>query len=144
DVGTYAGIGPGFGSTVFRPLIVRGRRPVADRADEVTINQALADLTGLDVGDHTRYLGPTGIDQPVTIVGIHRTPLDIGPNGGAAASMGTPAFMARWFPGVAKEFGPSLRPAVAVRLRPGVNVQAAVHDLAETVPDAGILGPAAL
>ena len=94
QIGIYAAIGPGFGDTVFRPMIERGRRADSTRADEITINEALADLTGLDVGDETVLvgLGPDA-DQPATVVGIHRSALDVGPNGGAP---GAPVLPRSW------------------------------------------------
>lgn len=144
DIGTWAGIGPEFGDTIYRPLIIRGRQANPDHADEVTINEPLAELAHLEVGDHVRYVGPAGIDQPVEIVGIHRSPLEIGPNGGSPSSVATPAFMARWFPGVADLFGDGLRTPIAVRFRPGVDVPAALADIAETGPDIGVVGEEAV
>lgn len=143
QIGIYAAIGPGFGDTAFRPTIERGRRADGTRADEITINEALADLTGLDVGDETVLvgLGP-GADQPATVVGIHRSALDVGPNGGAPAALGTSAFMARWWPYIqqfdAAEF---LRPSIAVRIAPGAEVESVMAGVAEMLPDAGLITP---
>jgi hypothetical protein len=143
EVGLFAGVGPGFGTTVYEPLITRGRLPHPSRADEVTINAELAKLAHLKVGDRTHFVGP-GIDQPATIVGIHRSSLDIGSNGGAPSAQGTPAFMVRWLAGVRELFGPGLRPAIAVRFRSGVDVDAALRSITHQHPDASVVPPAVL
>ena len=139
QIGIYAALGPGFGDTVFRPMIERGRHADSTRADEITINGALADLTGLDVGDETVLvgLGPDA-DQPATVVGIHRSALDVGPNGGAPGALGTPAFMARWWPYI-QQFDEAefLRPSIAVRIAPGAEVEDVMAEVAEMLPDAG-------
>ena len=143
QIGIYASLGPGFGDTVFRPTIERGRRADITRADEITINAALADLTGLDVGDATVLvgLGPDA-DQPATVVGIHRSALDVGPNGGAPGALGTPAFMARWWPYI-QQFDEAefLRPSVAVRIAPGAEVEDVMAEVAEVLPGAALITP---
>lgn len=144
DIGTWAGIGPEFGDTVFRPLIIRGREANPDRAGEVTVNEPLAELAHLEVGDHVRYVGPSGIDQPVEIVGIHRSPLEIGPNGGSPSSAATPAFMDRWYADVADLFGDGLRTPIAVRFRPGVDVSSSLDEIAAADPELGIVGEEAI
>lgn len=47
----YAGIDRRYGNAVNRPNIVEGRRPRADRTNEVLINRAMADEHGFEVGD---------------------------------------------------------------------------------------------
>ena len=91
-IGLFGALGDGFGDTVWRPLMLRGRLANPDRVDEITINEAYAELSGVEVGDRVHLKGP-GIDQPATIVGIHRSSLDIGPNGGLPSAVATRAFV---------------------------------------------------
>lgn len=144
--GVFAGLGPGFGTTVWRPIVDRGRLANPARADEITVNQAYADLADIQVGDRVELTGPTGIDQRATVVGIHRSPLDLGPNGGEPSAYGTPAFMARWWPGVASlPDAEGFRPLIALRFRSGADARATRRALAASLPrDAGILGTADL
>lgn len=143
QIGMYAAIGPGFGEAVFRPIIVRGRHLDSAQANEITINEALADLTGLDPGDETVLvgLGPEA-DQPATVVGIHRSALDIGPNGGAPSARGTPAYMARWWPYIQQfDVAEFLRPSIAVRIVPGADVDEVMSEVANALPTAAVITP---
>lgn len=141
DSGIYAGFGPGFGTDVYRSLIVEGRAPNDDDPGEITINRALQDLTGLGVGDRTDLVGP-GIEQPAVVVGVHRNPLEIGPNGGAPNTLGTPAFLARWWPAIQDLPGAEfLRPLVALRFEPGADRNAALDELGAEFPESGIVRP---
>ncbi len=134
--GMFAGIGPGFGETIIRPVILEGRRANPARADEITINRAYADKADLQVGDDTRLLGPFGISQDVTIVGIHLTPLDVGANGSQPSANGTPAFGKRWAPVIlASEFGQALRPTLLVRLVAGAGSDALPAEILLRHPD---------
>lgn len=45
--------------TINRPRVLRGRLPAADRADEVTVNEALARKLDLALGDRFTLRGPT-------------------------------------------------------------------------------------
>jgi hypothetical protein len=144
--GLFAGLGPGFGTTVWRPLVERGRLADPARADEITVNQEYANLARVHVGDTVRLTGSAGIDQRATVVGIHRSPLDIGPNGGAPSAFATPAFVDRWWSTLAALPGfDELRLAVAIRFRRGADVDAALHRLAESLPpEVGLVGPEGL
>src|SRR5262249_47286412 len=106
DSGLFAPLGDGFGATVVRPIIREGRRADPSRANELMVNEAYADRTGLRVGAHTTVKGPFGIDQPVEIVGIYQSPLDVGPNGANPAALATNAFSDRWFPVVVDAVDP--------------------------------------
>ena len=141
ESGLYAGFGPGFGTSVYRSLIVEGRRPDDDEAGEITINRSLQELTGLQVGDRTDMLGP-GIEQPAVVVGIHRNPLEIGPNGGSPTALGSAAFLAAWWPAVQEIPGAEfLRPLVAVRFDPGADALAELEEVAAGFPDAALIRP---
>ena len=49
----------GFGTDIFRALVLDGRLADQSRADEFTINPALSRLTGLRVGDRTTLVSET-------------------------------------------------------------------------------------
>ena len=144
EQGLFAGLGDGFGQTVLRPIIERGRRADPRRADEVTINDVMAKFAHLTVGSRTHLVGPS-IEQDATVVGIHVSPLDIGTNGNGPSMFGTPAFMARWWPEIRKLQGSdALRPAIGTRLRAGADVDAFLARVAKAYPDAGFVGPQGL
>src|SRR5262245_16457434 len=135
--GMFVGVGPGFGTTVLRPLIVEGRRADPARVDEITVNAPYAKLAGVNVGDRVTLAGygALRLSQEATVVGIHQSPLDVGPNGGAPLALGTPAFWARWLPNMQKVPGfEEVRPAIAVRFRPGVSPSAGLRDLTRVLP----------
>lgn len=127
QVGTFTAVGPGFGDTVLRPVILRGRAADPARADEVTVNQALADQAGLRVGRSIHLVADLGdgrppLDQPATVVGIHLAALDVGPNASAPGALGTPALAARWWDTMRGLDGfDGIRMAIAVRARPGAD-----------------------
>lgn len=96
--GAFVGLSAGFGSAVYRPLILRGRAADPTRSDELTINQKMADLTGLGPGDRITVVSyPAVVHQPATIVGIQAGPLDVTLNAAQAGALMTPAFGAAWF-----------------------------------------------
>lgn len=87
-------VGGPYERTVDRPILVAGRLGDPARADEVTINEAFADATGLGVGDQftvrtvtTGHLDavvtddfaadPDGQDVRLTVTGIERQPQDL-------------------------------------------------------------------
>jgi hypothetical protein len=84
-----------FGNRVDRARVVEGRQ--ARAVDELTINRALADRLGVDVGDRIRFLSftpeqiasteevfdPEGPSVEFRVVGIVRRPLDLGGRGAA-------------------------------------------------------------
>jgi hypothetical protein len=96
--GGFAGRDPGFGADIYRPIVVAGRAADPTRADELTINPRMAEVTGLHPGDHVVVVSPFGeVRQPATVTGITVGALDIGINGGTPLMLLTPAFGARWF-----------------------------------------------
>lgn len=85
--GSFVGLTDAFGTSVYRPRILDGRRPRPGRADEVTMNRAMAALTGLRVGQQVTLM--SGFDAadladlgPVTVVGVHTGSFDLGANSG--------------------------------------------------------------
>lgn len=119
DVASFVGLTDAFASSVYRPRILAGRRPRAGRADEVTMNQALADRTGLRVGQRVNLVSgfdPASLTElgPVTVVGVHVGSFDVGPNAGGATLILPAAFLRAHRADV--EVGP---PAGVARLRGG-------------------------
>ena len=96
--GAFVGLSSGFGTDLYRPLILRGRAADLARADEFTINAAMAALTGLEPGDDVMLVSlPEGVHQPATVVGVHAGPLDVTLNSSQPLALMTPAFGAAWF-----------------------------------------------
>ena len=96
--GGYVGLSPGFGTAVYAPLILSGRAANPERAEEFTIDEAMARLTGLTPGDSVMLSSvPEAVHQRATVVGIHAGPLDITLNGVTPSVLMTPAFGAAWF-----------------------------------------------
>ena len=145
NMGLFGALGPGFNDTVWRSLVERGRLADPGRPDEITVNQPYAELGRLEVGDRVELVGP-GVDQPATVVGIHRSPLDIGPNAGAPSALATPAFMARWHDTFARLPGfTDARPAIVLRVAHHADLPAVLHRLQTKLPaGAGIVDKAAL
>ncbi len=144
DVGLFLPRTDGVGTTLERDRLLRGRRAQPDRADEVTINEPMADLAHLDVGDRIdiRTLTPEQVDAedydpargpvvPVTITGVTRGPGDLSarPEGNIAA---TPALYPR-LAGEVDEFALY----VAVRLRPGATVDGLTREVRTIEPTEG-------
>jgi hypothetical protein len=88
EVGAFVALDDGFAQTVYRPRILSGRRPDPTRANEVTVNQPLADLAGIEAGDRVPLEVGWATEGPVkrlgdaTVVGIHVGGFDVGGNGG--------------------------------------------------------------
>ena len=96
--GAFVGLSPGFGTTIYRPLILAGRPADPTRADEFTINEAMAELTGLRPGDRVTLVSyPPTVNQPATVVGIQAGALDVTLNSGNPTALMTPAFGVAWF-----------------------------------------------
>ena len=96
--GAFVGLSSGFGTDLYRPLILRGRAADQARADELTINAAMAALTGLEPGDEVTLASlPEAVHQPATVVGVHAGPLDVTLNSSQPLALLTPAFGAAWF-----------------------------------------------
>lgn len=89
DVDVDVGLGlprdAGVGGSVERGLLLEGRRPVPDRAEEVSLTESTADLLGAAVGDVVlvrtltpdqvaaeEYFPPRGPTLDLTVVGITR------------------------------------------------------------------------
>jgi hypothetical protein len=135
DLGMFAGYGPGFGTDVLRPLVDEGRLFDPSRADEVLINRPFAELAGVSVGQRVHLAGPAGIEQDATIVGIERSPLEIGPNGGQPGMLGTPALTQRWLPALQQLEGfQVVRPVVGMHFRAHADVDAALTELRRDLP----------
>jgi hypothetical protein len=103
----------GFGTQIYRPIILEGRAADPTRADEFTINRAMADLTGLRPGDHVVIVDQTAasaessiVRQPATMVGIHVGALDTGLNADGPIALYTPAFGKTWFDITVAQLGP--------------------------------------
>lgn len=136
--GSFVGLTDAFGSSLYRPRILAGRRPRAGRADEVTMNRAMAEGAGLRVGQRVTLVSgfdPTALTDlgPVTVVGLHVGTFDLGVNAGNASLLLPAAFLRAHRADL--ELGP---PAGAVRLRGG---DAAAGSFAEQV--AGAVGAGA-
>lgn len=136
--GSFVGLTDAFGSSLYRPRILAGRRPLAGRADEVTMNRAMAEGAGLRVGQRVTLVSgfdPTALTDlgPVTIVGLHVGAFDLGANAGNASLLLPAAFLRAHRADLV--IGP---PSGAVRLRGG---DAAAGSFAEQV--AGAVGAGA-
>jgi hypothetical protein len=117
--GSFVGLSDDFTTTVYRPRILAGRRPLPGRIDEVTMNTAMADVAGLRVGQQVTLF--SGYDAaaltdlgPVTVVGVHLGTFDVGPNAGNASLLLPAAFLEAHRSTL--DLGP---PSAAVRLRGG-------------------------
>jgi hypothetical protein len=133
----YVGLTDEFGTTVYTPIMVHGRAADQRRADEITINEAMAADTGLGVGDEVDLIsGPELVHQHATIVGVHRGVRDFGSDAGARQALFTTAFgrlwRDAWVAHVAElRIGGDepLPKAVAARVKPGTDVVALGSDL---------------
>jgi hypothetical protein len=148
QVGAFTGVAGGFLDTVYAPRILRGRAARPERADEITINEAMADLTGLDPGDHVHLVSqPAAVDQDATVVGVHRAPFELAFIRGGAIALLTPAFGERWYrpyqvAGAAAGGGSPDEAVVMALVRVQADADAAMiqRDLLAAVPDAPALG----
>lgn len=96
--GAFVGRDPGFGTEIYRPVVVSGRAADPTRADEFTINPVMAENTGLRPGERVVIVSPDGVvHQPAVMVGITVGAFDTGVNGGTQGMLLTPAFGAKWF-----------------------------------------------
>jgi hypothetical protein len=109
DILTMAAIDDRFNRVIDRPRLLEGRRPLADRPDEVLISENIADRLRLEAGDqltltsltpeqlegliHTEDPGdPAGPEIDVTVVGVGRTQEELA--GDTPIIVFTPAFYA--------------------------------------------------
>jgi ABC-type lipoprotein release transport system permease subunit len=83
DGGGFIALDPNFGVRIYRSLILEGRHADPRRADEVTINEAMA-KKGIRVGQEVDLLAGFPPDtKPIgraTVVGVHRGEFDLGVN----------------------------------------------------------------
>ena len=88
ESGSFAAFDAGFLTSVYRPRILEGRRADPKRADEITVNSVMADRAGISPGDRVPLragwadIGNFKSLGEVTVTGIHRGQLDVGPVGG--------------------------------------------------------------
>lgn len=123
DTGAFVALDDGFARTVYRPRILSGRRPDPGRADEVTVNESMAQLAGLRAGDRipleigwASYGSIKALAQ-VTVVGIHVGQFDVGGNAGNPNMVLPNAFYRAHEPQFENLTGG--QPAVVVRLATG-------------------------
>jgi ABC-type lipoprotein release transport system permease subunit len=118
DAGAFIALDRSFGTKVYRPLIIKGRRADPTNANEVTINEALA-AKGVHVGQRVRLRAGFGDKAKeiasATIVGIERGEFDLGVNSGNAVVELNNAFLQAHRDEL--DLGP--QPATLVRLRDG-------------------------
>jgi putative ABC transport system permease protein len=97
DGGSFVGLTDAYGTSMYRPRILAGRRPRPGRSDEVTMNRPMADRAGLRVGQRvTLFSGfdPANLTNlgPVTVVGVHLGSFDVASNSGGASLLLPAAF----------------------------------------------------
>jgi hypothetical protein len=141
DIGLFLPRDDTLGKVLERDILVRGHRPDPGRSDEVTINEPMAKLGRLEVGDTLdirtlspaqvkaeQYDRPLGPVLPVTVTGITRGPADLvdRPEGNIFA---TPAL----YPEVAGKVD-EFALYVAVRLRSGATVADLKRELSAIAP----------
>lgn len=98
EPGGFVGLSDDFGTSVYRPRILRGRAADPQHPGEITINEAMATMTGLGPGDTVVLEStPPAVEQAATVVGIEAGPLDVTLNTDSPGALFTPAFGARWF-----------------------------------------------
>ena len=86
EAAAFIGLDDAFLDEVYRPLIVKGRR-ARPGTDEVMVNEAMADLGDIEVGDEVDLVAGFEDSEPLgpaTVVGIARGPFDLGPGAGGA------------------------------------------------------------
>lgn len=80
--GGFAALDPDVLDTVLRPVVLDGRLAEPAATDEVVVNEQLADAMGYRPGDRITLQATTGDGRQLgdaTVVGIVRTPFDVGP-----------------------------------------------------------------
>ena len=138
--GMYVALSDSYGRDIAVPVIVAGRAADPARADELTINEAMAELTGLRPGDRIELRsGPEVVEQPATVVGVHRGTRDLNEDAGLVSAILTPAFGRRWFApyrDTRSATSPEGYPtAVSARFAPGTDLDRVVADLRQQFPD---------
>ncbi len=128
QMGSFVGLTPSFGMSIYVPRVLDGRLADPSRVDELTINSAMAALSGLRVGDEVTLVSdPEVVLQRTRVVGVHQGVFDVGTNVGASSALLTPAFADRWYApwvdalSAVGGAGP-LRAGVMVRLGPDADL----------------------
>ena len=90
NAGAFVGLDTDFLERVYRPLVVRGRRPRPGRIDEVMVNETMASRARLRLGQRVELR--SGFDKrislgPVTVVGVVRGIFDVGANVGNSSML---------------------------------------------------------
>lgn len=146
NVLSMAAVDERWNRVIDRPLLVDGRRPAPDRADEVMVDSHTAARLGIDVGEQLTFRSlapdqlesliaggdpgePAGPDIDVTVVGTGRTEQELA--NGLAIVLFTPAFYERHRGDVAH-----FDDILAVRLRGDDDVDRAAFEdaVGEVVP----------
>ncbi|MEY2567060.1 MAG: putative transport system permease protein [Actinomycetota bacterium] len=140
DAGAFVALDPGFTTSVYRPRILEGRRPDPRRADEVTINRALADLAHIRAGDRVALRagfppGPFKDLGAATVTGIHVGQFDVGANGAAPSMLLGDTFRRAH----ERELTLGGQPAVVVRLTAGERGVADFQRRVRSIYHAGVV-----
>lgn len=116
--GGFVALDENFGVRLYRSLILEGRHADPRRADEVTVNEAMA-AQGIRVGQTVSLLGGFAPDtKPIgraTVVGIHRGEFDLGVNSANAVVLLNHSFLQQHSDEL--QIGPA--PGALARLRGG-------------------------
>jgi ABC-type lipoprotein release transport system permease subunit len=118
DSGAFVGFDDDFLTRVYRPLVLSGRLPRPDAADEVLVNESLAKVGHLRAGQRVTLV--SGFDKPAsigdaTIVGVVRGIFDVGANTQNLSMLLSKAFLDQHRDQL--QIGP--QPGVLVRLADG-------------------------
>lgn len=131
DAGAFGGLDDSFLTDVYRPLAIKRRLPQPGRADEVTVNEALARRGDIEPGDEIELRGGSfqALDRSlgrVRVVGVHRGTFDVGANARNPSMLLPAAFVRAHLDALQLEGGASLLrlhggeravPQVAARVR---------------------------
>ncbi|MDQ4133913.1 MAG: hypothetical protein M3179_12085, partial [Actinomycetota bacterium] len=102
--GAFAAVDDRLGRSINRWRVLEGRRADPRRADEIVVNQAMAELARLRAGDPVTLADAEGtFSTEATVVGVVVGTLDLSQNASYPGAYLTPAFLARY--GDAAEIG---------------------------------------
>lgn len=117
NAGGFAALHESFGTEVYRYRVLDGRRADPAAEDEITVNEELADLAGLSVGERVSLISAADVvEAEATVVGIHLGEFDIGANATNPSALFTSAFARRWLGPLEEALGGMPPPAFVVRL----------------------------